>query len=112
MARTSPFFEGISGIDLPIRHGEGRLMLSDPSRLGVAFKPAMAYSENPNGSYAAIAGITDLTGRIFGLMPHPEAFLRPSAHPEFFRKQIGTEIPTHGEGFRFFTNAFKGARAL
>lgn len=104
---ASPFLEGVSKIELPIRHGEGRLLLSDPSRLGVGFQPALTYDENPNGSFGSIAGIVDGTGRIFGLMPHPEGFLRPSQHPGFFR-----DPEISGEGFRIFENAYQGARTL
>lgn len=108
---SSPFLQGISHTELPIRHGEGRLMLDDPSRLGVEFHSALTYDDNPNGSFASIAGITDQTGRIFGLMPHPEAFLRPSQHPAFFREDPAhTTAKKNGDGFRFFQNAFKGAR--
>ncbi len=44
------------------------------------------YPDNPNGSIENIAGICDKTGRIFGLMPHPEAFLIPENHPQWPRK--------------------------
>ncbi len=110
---SSPFIADLSEIELPIRHGEGRLMLSESTRIGTGFKSAVAYVENPNGSHASIAGITDPTGRIFGIMPHPEAFLRPSQHPGYFRNLVhGKNQSTYGDGFRFFENAFKGARTL
>lgn len=51
-------------------------------RLG---NPTPEYPLNPNGSLNAIAGITDPTGRIFGLMPHPERFIRPMQHPNWRR---------------------------
>jgi len=44
-----------------------------------------AFPFNPNGSMRDIAGICDTTGRIFGLMPHPEAFNHPTNHPDWTR---------------------------
>ena len=46
---------------------------------------AMDYPANPNGSPLAIAGLTDPSGRILGLMPHPEAFNHPTNHPDYTR---------------------------
>lgn len=46
------------------------------------------YPYNPNGSLNAIAGITDKTGRVLGLMPHPERFVRCEHHPNFRRRKI------------------------
>lgn len=103
----SAFLTGISEIELPIRHGEGRLLLSTPNLTGRSFKPALTYDENPNGSFNSIAGIIDSTGNILGLMPHPEGFLRANQHPGFFRAPEGEKS---GAGFRFFQNAFLGAQ--
>ena len=59
------------------------------------------YPGNPNGSMANIAGICDASGRIFGLMPHPERFIRWSQHPRWTR-----EPPRErGDGFGIFLNA-------
>lgn len=110
---TSLFLDDISEIELPIRHGEGRLLLEDPSLFGKEFKVALTYEENPNGSFMSIAGVTDSTGRILGLMPHPEAFIRPSQHPAYFQENAQSpSSPKHGDGFRFFKNAFQGAREI
>ena len=46
------------------------------------------YPENPNGSLNAIAGITDASGRILGLMPHPEKFVDTTQYPNFRREKI------------------------
>lgn len=46
------------------------------------------YPQNPNGSLNAIAGITDTTGRILGLMPHPERFVKIEQHPNWRRMKI------------------------
>jgi phosphoribosylformylglycinamidine synthase len=66
---------------------------------------------NPNGSLQDSAGICDPTGRIFGMMPHPEAFNHYTNHPDWTRhKQLlnrrGERIPTQeGEGIQIFRNA-------
>ena len=66
---------------------------------------------NPNGSLKDIAGICDPTGRIFGLMPHPEAFNHYTNHPDWTRKrevmarQGRLEIAEEGEGIKIFRNA-------
>ena len=59
------------------------------------------YPQNPNGSLRAIAGICDSSGRIFGLMPHPEAFVSRYQHPRWTRE----ELPEEGDGLRIFRNA-------
>lgn len=48
-------------------------------------KPTMVYPANPNGSTNAIAGVCDPTGRILGLMPHPEKFTENTQHPNWRR---------------------------
>ena len=95
------FTKGIDVIDLPVRHGEGKFY-SDPHTIErlfstdqVAVQYAMQdgnpaqqqFPYNPNGSVQDIAGICDPTGRIFGLMPHPEAFNHPTNHPDWTRKK-------------------------
>jgi phosphoribosylformylglycinamidine synthase len=95
---------GIGRMDLPIRHGEGRFIVSgEPVRRILAEKKLIALryeSHNPNGSEDGVAGITDPTGRIFGLMPHPEAYLEPYNHPLWRRGGIdraeGLEILRNG----------------
>ena len=93
------FTEGLDRLELPIRHGEGkfyaeaaiidRLFENDQVALQYAMPdngPAHgAFPFNPNGSMRDIAGICDTTGRIFGLMPHPEAFNHPTNHPHWTR---------------------------
>jgi phosphoribosylformylglycinamidine synthase len=63
----------------------------------------MKYPENPNGSQLSIAGICDPTGRLFGLMPHPEAFLHKTNHPRWTREQL----PDEGMGPLLFKNAYE-----
>jgi phosphoribosylformylglycinamidine synthase subunit PurQ / glutaminase len=94
--------KGIETIDLPVRHGEGRFILENSDVLDCALR----YSgNNPNGSINNIAGITDGTGRIFGLMPHPEAFLIPQNHPRWTRDR-----ETRRTGLVFFKNAVEYVR--
>ncbi|HAP44375.1 MAG: hypothetical protein A2087_03930 [Spirochaetes bacterium GWD1_61_31] len=77
--------QGLGRRWLPIRHGEGRFVTDTPAtlaRLEAGHLVALRYhGGNPNGSVADIAGICDPTGRVFGLMPHPEAFIHPEVHP-------------------------------
>jgi phosphoribosylformylglycinamidine synthase I len=89
---------GLEALELPVRHGEGKFVVQDPaveqalsgnSLIALTYvsrdKGKPAYPENPNGSLLDIAGITDPTGRVFGLMPHPEAYLTPYNHPRWTR---------------------------
>lgn len=124
------FTKGIKTLHMPIRHGEGKLMC-DPGMLqelesrglvalryaGAGGKPAKGrWPANPNGSLNDIAGITDPTGRIFGLMPHPEGFYRMSQHPQWTRqrekaRRKGKELDpmARGLGQIIFENAVKYA---
>ena len=62
---------------------------------------APEYPDNPNGSDHHIAGICDPTGRIFGMMPHPERFLTRLNHPRWTRE----DLPEEGDGLAIFQNA-------
>ncbi len=114
----------IEQIDLPVRHGEGKFR-SDPevleklqkNRQLVVFyanpndgQSTMQYPYNPNGSDMAIAGICDPTGRIFGLMPHREAFWSPYNHPKWHRLKIYGELPTEGPGIQVSRNGIEYVR--
>ncbi|MFO7726743.1 MAG: phosphoribosylformylglycinamidine synthase subunit PurQ [Desulfonatronovibrio sp.] len=94
------FTRGLDNIYLPVRHGEGKLVVINDELLNrleqehlIALQyidprtkePTQEYPLNPNGSPLAIAGLTDPTGRIFGLMPHPEAFNHETNHPAWTR---------------------------
>jgi phosphoribosylformylglycinamidine (FGAM) synthase-like amidotransferase family enzyme len=105
--RESPFLAGIDAFELPIRHGEGRLLFAENSTTKAL--PALRYATNPNGSTDRIAGLFDETGRIFGLMPHPEGFQRASQHPGFYR--VGGDPLGDGAGMTIFENAFRSARS-
>jgi phosphoribosylformylglycinamidine synthase len=64
-------------------------------------EPTAEYPYNPNGSEAAIAGVCDPTGRVFGLMPHPECFVHRTNHPRWTRENL----PEEGDGLAIFKNA-------
>ncbi|MBN2397553.1 MAG: phosphoribosylformylglycinamidine synthase subunit PurQ [Deltaproteobacteria bacterium] len=110
------FTRGLEGIYLPVRHGEGKIVTDNPTVLkrlhennqivvqysDETYKKArMEYPDNPNGSIDAIAGICDESGRIFGLMPHPEAYLHYTNHPRWTRE----DLPEDGAGLALFRNA-------
>lgn len=108
------FTRGASGavLDVPARHGEGKLVFSDPSlarRVDDEHLVPLRYVDgdgattedwpaNPNGSPGGAAAVCDPTGRIFGVMPHPEAFLYPENHPDFTRWRAAGDTPRHGDG--------------
>lgn len=88
-------------MDVSVNHGEGKFFASpniikkvEDENL-VVFRyvdtngnPTSVYPDNPNGSTNAIAGICDTTGRILGIMPHPEKFNHPTNHPNWRRLQL------------------------
>ncbi|MBN2049423.1 MAG: phosphoribosylformylglycinamidine synthase subunit PurQ, partial [Spirochaetales bacterium] len=99
---------GLESMDLPIRHGEGRFYVPSPEILTALedrHLVALRYrGRNPNGSVNNIAGITDTTGRILGLMPHPEAFIYPEQHPRWQRRR-----PPQGAGLALLANGLAWA---
>jgi phosphoribosylformylglycinamidine synthase len=117
----SPFLTSDEPIELPVAHGEGRFLLVDDRALGnlesagqvvlryadADDRPTEVYPANPNGSPGAVAGLCDPTGRIFGLMPHPERFVDPIQHPRWTRRESNGE----GDGLKIFRNAVAAVRA-
>lgn len=97
-------------IELPVAHAEGRFTAPDDvlDALEARHQVAMRYDQNDNfnGSSRSIAGICDPTGRVFGLMPHPERFLRWHNHPNWTRLPHERE----GHGVRMFRAAMQHAR--
>lgn len=93
--------------EIAVNHGEGRLYAKDDiiSKLEkdelVIFryvddkgKPTNQYPENPNGSTNAIAGLCNETGRIIGMMPHPEKFVDITQYPNWRRNlPAGRQVP-------------------
>jgi phosphoribosylformylglycinamidine synthase subunit PurQ / glutaminase len=102
--------KGLAGRLLPVRHGEGRFVARDEASLdaleaeGLVAARYSSLAEGPNGSDRAIAGICDPSGRVFGLMPHPEAFLVRENHPG--RRRSSRDEP----GLDLFANGVRAAR--
>jgi len=109
---------GLAEMDLPVRHGEGRFVtrcaedlsaLSGEGLISLRYAAPGGgeprYPEDPNGSEGHVAGICDPTGRVFGLMPHPEAFIHPCNHPDWTARPGLT-----ADGLRIFENGVKAAR--
>lgn len=119
------FTRGMDTLDMPVRHGEGKFYtesetmqtLSDNNQVAMQYALPDGqladglFPHNPNGSLADIAGVCDPTGRIFGLMPHPEAYNHVTNHPDWTRqlarqKRAGnSEHGRVGAGIRVFENA-------
>jgi phosphoribosylformylglycinamidine synthase subunit PurQ / glutaminase len=111
------FTRGIDRMYLPVAHGEGKLVpmseaLSDENV--VLFYTdeqgdiSAGYSHNPNGSLGNVAGVCDSTGRVFGLMPHPERYIRGTQHPQWTRHGASKQ----GDGLKIFQNAVEWAAHL
>jgi len=107
-------------IYLPVAHGEGKFVTFDQQVLirlkrnkQIVFQYCDAqgklsgYPDNPNGSLENIAGITDSTGRILGLMPHPERHLLSMQHPRNWDKKA----KKYGDGLAIFKNGVKYVKA-
>lgn len=128
-AEPSPsiFTKGLEAlVQLPVAHAEGKFIAKDETALDrleqnhqVVFRyvdadgepaapdaqPGSSYPDNPNGSSQAIAGICDPSGLIFGLMPHPERFVRETQHPSWHRHRL-----TKPDGIAIFRNVVEYAK--
>lgn len=123
--------KGIQRIECPVRHGEGRFVMPtnteldhlssnhqltvryvDPStELGAGLTDdLLPFPLSPNGSMRNIAGICDITGLVFGLMPHPEAFYTMWLHPEHTSMKLN-EDEWEGAGLQIFRNAVEYVRS-
>lgn len=119
------FTRGISQIDLPVRHGEGRVWARDPRVLEQLVEdrlvplrycdaqgaPTESYPQNPNGSPLGIAALCNSSGTVMGLMPHPEAFNHFTNHPQWSRRENRMEDGMEdgaedGEGLVILRNAY------
>ncbi len=111
------FTRGMEGsvINIQVAHGEGKFytdtatMQDIENREQVVFRytdaggrPTMNYPDNPNGSLNAVAGICDSTGRIMGMMPHPERYVEKKQHPNWRRLTHADNAP---DGLVIFQNA-------
>ena len=109
-----PFLKGYQRLHLPIAHGEGKFVCRQEWILKGLFQTTQvvlryvdaqgqlgSYPINPNGSQGDVAGVCDPTGRVLGLMPHPERHVLPTQHPQWTRHGLAPE----GDGLRLFRNA-------
>jgi phosphoribosylformylglycinamidine synthase subunit PurQ / glutaminase len=116
------FLQGIDRVDMPVAHAEGKFLVRNQAVLdeltaggrvvaryaraskadtAPAIEPSVPYPQNPNGAAADVAGICDKSGRVLGLMPHPERFIFAHQHPTWTRR--GATGP--GDGLTLFENA-------
>lgn len=116
------FLRDIERMYLPMAHAEGKFIARDRSvlerlaasgRLCLRYAPVEAadtrddvlpFPTNPNGSQANVAGVCDASGRVFGLMPHPERHIDAVHHPFWTRRG---EQPEYGDGLPLFRNAVR-----
>jgi phosphoribosylformylglycinamidine synthase len=113
------FLKDITTMYLPMAHAEGKFVARDADaleQLRSAGRLALRYCDesgeiqaetlpfpiNPNGGDANVAGVCDASGRVFGLMPHPERHIDATQHPYWTRR---TTQPEHGDGLALFRNA-------
>jgi phosphoribosylformylglycinamidine synthase len=121
------FTQELDLLELPIRHGEGKFYAEGPVLAELADRGQVAlkyvtpagkaalgrFPYNPNGSLLDIAGICDATGRVLGLMPHPEAYVSTFQHPTWTRdkeswRRRGEPYPDQaGAGLALFRNAVR-----
>jgi phosphoribosylformylglycinamidine synthase len=110
------FLEGYERLHVPVAHGEGKFICREPwilNGLEQAGQVVLYYVDhegrpgpypiNPNGSQADVAGVCDISGRVLGLMPHPERHVLPEQHPRWTREGLAEE----GGGLRLFRNAVR-----
>jgi phosphoribosylformylglycinamidine synthase len=113
------FLQGIREIELPVAHAEGKFVTRSSDVFGrfeaaglfvLRYRSkdeissgAIPYPDNPNGAEGNVAGACDATGRVFGLMPHPERFVDPTQHPRWTRESARDT----GDGLRVFQNAVR-----
>lgn len=116
------FLRGIHGMYLPIAHAEGNFVAASPEvletlrrqgRLAVRYcrgegaraelsEVPLEFPLNPNGAMANVAGVCDASGRVFGMMPHPERYIDPTQHPFWTRLD---DPGSEGQGMAIFRNA-------
>lgn len=108
-------------IYLPVAHGEGKFVVKDKTVLKkikeggqVVFQYCdergglAGYPDNPNGSEDNIAGISDMSGRILGLMPHPERYVKGSQYP----RRVEIKNKKEGDGLQIFRNGVEYAKKI
>jgi phosphoribosylformylglycinamidine synthase len=116
------FTKGIEHLELPVRHGEGRMAGKDDAQLAQLVErhrtplryssadgtPTEEYPANPNGSPFGVASLCNASGTVMGLMPHPEGFNHYTNHPRWTRAPFPPEPGAEdGAGLALFRNAYE-----
>lgn len=121
---STPWLSGIKSMHIPVAHGEGRFMmdksvlktLQDMKQIALRYTkpdgtPALdEFPYNPNGATNDIAGITDPTGRVLALMPHPERGMFTWQRDDYAQlkdraRREGKPLPEQSDGLKLFENA-------
>lgn len=113
-SNKSVFIEKDTILYIPVAHAEGKFIEKSEEVLELLFRSGQivfkyvdeegnesGYPWNPNGSIGNIAGVCDPTGRILGIMPHPERYIEPTQHPRWTREGLKNE----GDGIVIFRKA-------
>ncbi len=123
---NSPWLKDIKTLHIPVAHGEGRFMMEDDTLKALGNNKQIAaqyinddgnlangeFPANPNGSISDIAAITDKTGRVLAIMPHPERGMFTWQRDDYHElkdaaQREGVELPEESEGLQIFKNAAK-----
>ncbi len=115
-----PFLTNYETMYVPVAHAEGKMLFRQNwiregleqagqvvLRYAASNGGACGYPANPNGSQGNVAGLCDVSGRVLGLMPHPERHVLPTQHPQWTRLGLAAEA----DGIRLFRNAVDYFRA-
>lgn len=119
------FLRGINTIYLPVRHGEGKIIYEKNQDMKEKIKKHIAaqycdpygnilsdtsknYPFNPDGSFDSIAALSDSSGRVLGMMPHPEAHIYFYHNPQWTRLKKNSQAP-YGQGLKIFKNVVEDA---
>lgn len=124
-ASSSPWLTGIDGMHVPVAHGEGRFMMDEATLKALQDNNQIAFQyikgdtlaqgefpHNPNGSLDDIAALTDETGRILAIMPHPERGMFTWQRDDYDTlkdqtARTGAEMKEEADGLALFANAFQ-----
>ncbi len=120
----SPFLQGLNTLELPVRHKEGKLVIRDEAIRNAIVKQGLCtmqyadadgniaadYPALPNGAELSCAALSDPSGQVLGMMPHPEAFLSLYNHPDWTRRR-DAGAPEEGEGLTLFQNMVNHIRS-
>ncbi len=120
----SPWLQNIETMHIPVAHGEGRFMMEENTHQALIQNNQIAaryvktdgtaanneFPHNPNGSYDDIAAMTDKTGRVLAIMPHPERGMFTWQRNDFAElkdqaQRDGQTLSEEADGLKIFQNA-------